>query len=1151
MYVEEVDTGSKPIEGVSTSTAGMLGVAERGPVNVPILITSFGEYQRWFGQYLRREDFSTNNGQERHCYLPHAVQGFFENGGKRVYVVRILDTGGATNAAADQFDRGTATSAATLLLRATPELSGSAANPPLLVALDATALSAGNWIRIGDGSQAEYRRVAIAPVGENTLVPLHLPFNRSHAAGVAVRQFDPNAGANRLGGALSLVVGGTPPVLAAGARSLVVSGATADIAALAANSLLEIGGGASREYRFISGAPRNVRVVSATNSEATIDLDSPLVMSYPNGTALQHLNSNPAVVAPATIDTPCSAGDRLLFVDNRAGAFNNSTHAVLTLEATADEREVRRIGALGLLPLDVGAYEAYPPAALVEPVTITDVVRSLTAAAGTLLTLDSVADLVVGQSLVVEPAAAGREPVTIQSINAPANQVTIVSALTNPHALPVPIVPAPKSLTAAVTAGASFLALDNRMGLTVDAVVRVGNAASGEFVTIRAIPNPAPGGVAPDAGTIQVAPALGRAYPAGTEVTIQAQPTVGALSPTVPVLAPQAGDTSLLIADGTGYTGTEIIRITTGSGERFYHRLAAPPTTPTPDVVTLDSALERTHPLGSAVVGRNRLFRVQALDPGAWGNRLRISVEDEPAGLVTQTELRQFGPPTRIRLGSLAGVESGTILEVVDPVANAVVGGLLKVQAVNRVSGEITLEAPGVDAAQAAAAAALPPGRRLNVRSREFRLTVRLLRQPDLAQPVRNETVIDSETFRYLSMDPRHSRYLQQIIGTTWNSAPGTTVDDGFPQRPLRLSDRRSEGESWYVRVRDLAQDLAEPQRTAALESIRLGPETLIDVLPDGRQQPARHALEDGDDSIATLTDAMYIGQDDPTPELRTGLESLRSIDEVSIVACPGRTSVQIQNALIAHCELLRYRFSVLDGLGPPDDTLPDVQRQRQQFDSKYAALYHPWLLVPDPFPLNPARIGEYPLPPSGHVLGVYARTDVERGVHKAPANEVVRGILGLQRLLTKEEQDILNPYPVNINVIRDFRDNNRGIRVFGGRVITSDSDWKYVNVRRLLIFIEASIDRGLQWVVFEPNAEPLWARVRRSISNFLTTVWRNGALEGTRPEEAYFVKCDRTTMTQTDIDSGRLIVLVGVAPVKPAEFVIVRIGLWTARADT
>lgn len=138
----------------------------------------------------------------------------------------------------------------------------------------------------------------------------------------------------------------------------------------------------------------------------------------------------------------------------------------------------------------------------------------------------------------------------------------------------------------------------------------------------------------------------------------------------------------------------------------------------------------------------------------------------------------------------------------------------------------------------------------------------------------------------------------------------------------------------------------------------------------------------------------------------------------------------------------------------------------------------------------------------------------------------------------------------MNINVIRDFRPNNRGMRVWGARCVTSDSEYKYVNVRRLLIFLEDSIDRGLQWVVFEPNADELWARVRRSVINFLTTVWRNGALEGTTAEQAFFVKCDRTTMTRDDIDNGRLVCVIGVAPVKPAEFVIIRIGLWTADAE-
>jgi phage tail sheath protein FI len=387
-------------------------------------------------------------------------------------------------------------------------------------------------------------------------------------------------------------------------------------------------------------------------------------------------------------------------------------------------------------------------------------------------------------------------------------------------------------------------------------------------------------------------------------------------------------------------------------------------------------------------------------------------------------------------------------------------------------------------------------------------------------------------------MDPRHSRYFQTIVG------------DFGPAAPHRVYDRREEGESWFVRVHDAAQDQAEPARTTALNSIRLGPEALVDLLPNGRTRPARHALRGGDDSIATLTDATYMGTDNVVPEDRTGLFAFRNVDDVSILSCPGRAGAAVQDALITHCEFMRFVFAVLDGPLPPNDTLTDVQVQRQQFDTKYAAIYYPWLIIPEPFPVNLAKIQDYPIPSVGHVLGVYARTDVERGVHKAPANEVVRGITGLQRIVNKGEHDILNAFPVNINVIRDFRTDNRAIRIFGARVMTLDLDWKYISVRRLIIFIEKSLERGLQWVTFEPNAEPLWARVRRAISNFLRVVWRNGALEGVKPEEAYFVKCDRTTMTQTDIDNGRLIVIIGVAPVKPAEFVIIRIGLFTAHAE-
>jgi hypothetical protein len=292
-----------------------------------------------------------------------------------------------------------------------------------------------------------------------------------------------------------------------------------------------------------------------------------------------------------------------------------------------------------------------------------------------------------------------------------------------------------------------------------------------------------------------------------------------------------------------------------------------------------------------------------------------------------------------------------------------------------------------------------------------------------------------------------------------------------------------------------------------------------------------------------------YLGDDNIEPRLRTGLASLRNLQEVSLVAIPGQTDAALQTAIINHCELMRYRFAILDS-DSVDPSITRVRVQRQQFDTKYAALYYPWLTIPDPTPDNLANIPTFNLPPSGHVLGLIARVDNERGVHKAPANEVVRGITGLTRTLQKGEHDILNPSPVNVNVIRDFRPDGRSIRLYGARCITSDQEHKYVNVRRLLIFLEQSIERGLQWVVFEPNAEPLWARVEQSVTNFLTDVWSAGAIEGTEPEQGFFVKCDRTTMTQSEIDNGQLIVVIGVAPVKPAEFVIIRIGLTTRTAE-
>lgn len=293
------------------------------------------------------------------------------------------------------------------------------------------------------------------------------------------------------------------------------------------------------------------------------------------------------------------------------------------------------------------------------------------------------------------------------------------------------------------------------------------------------------------------------------------------------------------------------------------------------------------------------------------------------------------------------------------------------------------------------------------------------------------------------------------------------------------------------------------------------------------------------DGNVAGVTAADYIGKDEG-PGRRTGIQSFIENSDVSLMAVPGVTIPEVQMSLIAHCENLKSRFAVLDM--PKDRKKTDeLLEYRDMFDSNYAAMYHPWVQIFDP--LSKKNIIA---PPSGSVLGIYARTDTAIGVHKAPANEVVRACTGLASSYNTAEQDLLNPKGVNL--IRSFP--GRGIRVWGARTVTSNATWKYINVRRLFIFLEESIRANTNWVVFEPNTEALWGRVKRTIEMFLASVWRSGALAGTSPSEAFFVEIGRSTMTQDDIDNGRLICVIGVAPVKPAEFVIFKIGQYTSESN-
>lgn len=302
-------------------------------------------------------------------------------------------------------------------------------------------------------------------------------------------------------------------------------------------------------------------------------------------------------------------------------------------------------------------------------------------------------------------------------------------------------------------------------------------------------------------------------------------------------------------------------------------------------------------------------------------------------------------------------------------------------------------------------------------------------------------------------------------------------------------------------------------------------------------------------DGVETYTATDFIGTFDTVTQTGTGLSGLGNINEISLITIPDSVNEGViveaaeQDALIdaqvQHCERLLYRFAILN---VPSGS-SDARTIRPNIDSSRAAVYFPWVNV-RAFDGSSTVL----VPPSGHIAGIYARTDTRRGVHKAPANETVSGLASsaLEFDINNREQVTFNE--LGINAIRLI--SGRGIRVWGARTLSSDPEWRYVNVRRLFIMLERSIQEGTRWSVFEPNDPKLWGQVQQTIENFLLSHWRDGALQGAKPDEAFFVRCDRSTMTQNDIDSGQLVCEIGVAPLKPAEFVIFRIGQKTADAD-
>lgn len=493
---------------------------------------------------------------------------------------------------------------------------------------------------------------------------------------------------------------------------------------------------------------------------------------------------------------------------------------------------------------------------------------------------------------------------------------------------------------------------------------------------------------------------------------------------------------------------------------------------------------------GSAVL------KFTAANPGEWGDRLRVTIT--PASKA-KTQALEAIDDRSVRVKSCDGFTAGDVVEFYD-------GRTLSHNRVkSAIDGVLSFEEPiGCDIVDTNL---LP---KKVIKTCEFNVSVRF---EDAEETYLNVSLNESAS-SFIAARMQKSELVTVEVG----KVPAQPA----AQAPAEKKDDKKDEKAPAVAPAAKAAGVMPPYKAVGGvgESLSLG-------------------FSGGSDGNIGGTKASdYMGSDNG-PGKRTGIQAFLENAQVSIMAVPGVTDSDVQLALVAHCENTKSRFAVLD-IPLDKKKVGDVLDHRNMFDTSYAALYHPWLEVFDPL----ARKSSY-MPPSGAMAGIYARTDTERGVQKAPANEVVRGCTGLSCPYNEGEQDILNPQGVNL--IRSF--TGRGIRVWGARTASSNPLWKYINVRRLFIFVEESLKANTNWVVFEPNSEALWGRVQRTIELFLSSMWRSGALAGTSPGEAFFVNIGRSTMTQDDIDNGRLICNIGIAPVKPAEFVIFRITQHTVES--
>jgi uncharacterized protein len=530
-------------------------------------------------------------------------------------------------------------------------------------------------------------------------------------------------------------------------------------------------------------------------------------------------------------------------------------------------------------------------------------------------------------------------------------------------------------------------------------------------------------------------------------------------------------------------------------------------------------------------------LEVQAANPGSWGDSIQLSVSHSSLAATTTSSATQppGGPYSLVQ--SVVGFPQYSVVKIYQTRSPSPVIDYRTVTLVDTASNILQWDAP--------LPASLDFTKPISFETVEFSLTVYVSGSA-------------KEIFTGLSLNSKHSRYVGKVVN---------------PQKDALAAQKQVGLPSLYVRVKDLSSASPYPAN-----------------LPDPNAPQLDSGVLDlagGRDGIAALQMMDFTGN--PGSARKWGIRSMEDVDEISIVAVPDiliepapptqyapvvtkppdpclpRVAVpqiapppppppseaapsftldqicQVQQALVQHCQDMQFRFAILD---PPDFGFPklrvdlgEVQSWRQRFDTMYAALYYPWVLVRDPLELGNSVVRR--VPPSGHVAGVYASSDLAVGVHKAPANVVLQWAQDLTNDVTSEMQGFLNP--LDVDCIRSF--SGRGMRVYGARTLSSDLSWRFINVRRLLFMIEHALLISMQWVVFEPNNVHLWHLLRVSISSFLEGEWRKGAFAGNSAEESFYVKCDETNNPTATTALGELFVEIGVAPVLPAEFVVFRIG--------